>query len=91
MGGEGSGRPPSVETLIKRQQPVLTPIANDMFIPNYSGLKREVKNDVAGDMLTATDDGTYITCYTKGTALFRIVKATGQFQVKAGYDSDTTF
>lgn len=37
MGGEGSGRPPSVETIIRRQQPVHTPIGNDIHIPNLSG------------------------------------------------------
>ena len=37
MGGKGSGRPPSAETLIKKSQSNLTPIADDMFIPNHSG------------------------------------------------------
>jgi len=94
MGGDGSGRKPSEETIIKRMCEPLTPIANNgdnLFLPNYSGLKREVRNGVVGDMLTAVDDGTYITCYTKGTALFRIVKATSQFQVQTGIDTDTTF
>ena len=37
MGGRGSGRPPSTETIIKRSQPELTPLGNGIFIPNYSG------------------------------------------------------
>lgn len=41
MGGEGSGRPPSVNTLIERQQPKFTPIGTEVFIPNYSGIKKE--------------------------------------------------
>jgi hypothetical protein len=91
MGGNGSGRLPSAETIIARSQPIYTPIGNDLFLPNFSGLKEEVKNNFMGDMLTAIDDGTYITCFTKGTALFRIIKSTSQFQVKTGLDTDTTF
>jgi hypothetical protein len=37
MGGKGSGRTPSVKTIIARQREVRTPIASDMFIPNLSG------------------------------------------------------
>jgi hypothetical protein len=91
MGGQGSGRLPSVETIIKQNQPTTTPVGDGIFLPNFSGLKSEVKNDVAGDMVTAIDDGTYITISTKGTALFRIVKATSQIQVQTGIDTDTTF
>lgn len=36
------------------------------------------------------DDGTNITISYNGTALFRIVKATGNFQVAGGFDSDTS-
>ncbi len=39
MGGRGSGRPPSTETLIKRSQPEQTPIADSIFIPNLSGVQ----------------------------------------------------
>ena len=39
MGGQGSGRPPSVETLIKREYEPKTPIVRnpEVFLPNYSG------------------------------------------------------
>ena len=37
MGGQGSGRPPSVETLVKRQQEQRTPIGDSFFLPNLSG------------------------------------------------------
>ena len=39
MGGDGSGRKPNVETIIKQQQPEETPIGSGIFLPNYSGLK----------------------------------------------------
>lgn len=37
MGGQGSGRLPSVETLIKRAAPQVVPLAPDVALPNYSG------------------------------------------------------
>lgn len=38
MGGQGSGRPPSAESILKKAtQPVLTPIGTGIFIPNLSG------------------------------------------------------
>ena len=40
--------------------------------------------------LGVVDDGTYITVSHGATKLYRIVKATGQMQVAAGYDSDQT-
>ena len=43
MGGRGSGRPPSVETLIKQSQPTITPIGDGLFIPNYSGIQDAAK------------------------------------------------
>ena len=93
MGGEGSGRLPSVETILKRQAPQPTAIGNGIFIPDFSGLKPEAKKGQpdGANLVTADDDGTYIILYANGTALLRVVKATGQLQVKAGYDSDTTF
>ena len=39
MGGEGSGRKPSVETIIKQSQPTLTPLGDGLFLPNYSGVQ----------------------------------------------------
>ena len=57
MGGEGSGRPPSVETIIKRSQPQITPIGDSIFIPNYSGLKIETKKTFP-DFQTLTDGAT---------------------------------
>ena len=40
MGGEGSGRHPSIETIIKRSQPELIPIGDSLFLPNYSGVQK---------------------------------------------------
>src|SRR3990167_4431461 len=54
MGGEGSGRPPSVETLISRCQQKPIPITTNLFLPNYSGLKTETKKTFA-DFQTLTD------------------------------------
>lgn len=39
MGGEGSGRKPSEETIVKRMTPEQTPVGDGMFIPNYSGIQ----------------------------------------------------
>jgi len=43
MGGQGSGRPPSTETLIARTTPIQTPVGTGIFLPNYSGLKTGTK------------------------------------------------
>lgn len=51
MGGEGSGRKPSVETIIKRNQPVLQPIADGMFLPNLGGVQDMARK--GGDPKTA--------------------------------------
>ena len=42
------------------------------------------------NVVTAVDDGTNITVSFGSTALFRIVKSTGQMQILGGYDTDTT-
>lgn len=91
MGGEGSGRKPDVLKMAMAQQQV--PIANNgdnIFLPNYSGIKKEALKTSSTSFVSSTDDGTYITVYAGTTALFRIVKATGQMQVAAGLDTDTT-
>jgi hypothetical protein len=62
MGGQGSGRLPSEETLVKRQYEKLTPIATDgdpLFLPNYSGLKKGTKltdSDIFVPYTNATAD-----------------------------------
>ena len=46
MGGQGSGRPPNV---IKRNEESRSPIAtagDNMFLPNYSGLKKEMNTEI---------------------------------------------
>jgi hypothetical protein len=96
MGGEGSGRLPSEATIAKRMCEPLVPVAHagdNIFLPNYSGLKPEAKKGqpYGNNLVTANDDGTYITLYANGTALLRIVKATSQVQVQTGIDTDTTF
>ncbi len=37
MGGEGSGRLPSIQTIIERSAPKPVPIGSEIYIPNYSG------------------------------------------------------
>ena len=51
MGGEGSGRKPSEETIVARMTEQRTPIANDVWLPNYSGVQ-------AAALKTATAIGT---------------------------------
>lgn len=42
MGGPGSGRPPSEETIVARQTQNFAPVVpNDFVLPNYSGIKDE--------------------------------------------------
>lgn len=47
MGGEGSGRKPSEETIVKRMTEQRAPVADDIFLPNYSGLQAVKKTDPA--------------------------------------------
>jgi hypothetical protein len=70
MGGQGSGRPPSVETVIARSQPVLTPIAEGLFLPNYSGIQQAALRTAAplgtgGGGHTIQEDGTPLSQRTK--------------------------
>ena len=51
MGGEGSGRKPSEATIVARMTEQRTPIANDVWLPNYSGVQ-------AAALKTATPLGT---------------------------------
>ena len=41
MGAKGSGRRPSADTLLRRSQEVRQPVADDIWLPNLSGVKRE--------------------------------------------------
>lgn len=41
MGGRGSGRKPSEETLVKRQREQFTPVGDSLFLPNHSGEHRK--------------------------------------------------
>lgn len=92
MGGEGSGRKPDVVKMMWNQQTQAqqqAPIAPEMFLPNYSGVKQEaLKTSVNRTIVTGNDDGTYITFYFNSTAVLRVEKATGQIQVPAGVDTD---
>lgn len=70
MGGQGSGRPPSPETIVKRMtQAPQTPIGDSIFLPNYSGLKKEVlKTDPTdlgggGDVAHFTENADGFTIY----------------------------
>jgi hypothetical protein len=51
MGGQGSGRLPSVETIIKRSSPEETPIGDGLFIPNLSGVQSAALKDSAPSTL----------------------------------------
>lgn len=50
MGGVGSGRPPNPETIVNRLMPrspePLTPIATDIYLPNYSGVNKSIQEGV---------------------------------------------
>ena len=37
MGGQGSGRPPSMQTIVERTKPREIPIGDGIYLPNYSG------------------------------------------------------
>jgi len=52
MGGRGSGRPPSVETLINRQKPEETPVGDELYLPDYSGIKDDAKKTSATDIVS---------------------------------------
>ncbi len=52
MGGEGSGRKPSTETLIARSQPEQNPVGTGIFIPNYSGIQDDAKKTSTGHVVT---------------------------------------
>lgn len=59
MGGQGSGRPPNPETLIRTQP--LMPIADELFIPNYSGIKDAAKKSSSESFLQAGDNISLLT------------------------------
>ena len=39
MGGQGSGRKPSANTIVKRQSSQQTPVGDSVFLPDYSGVQ----------------------------------------------------
>jgi hypothetical protein len=53
MGGEGSGRKPSAETIVKRFSPEITPVGNSIFIPDYSGIKDEARKTSSVDITSS--------------------------------------
>lgn len=60
MGGEGSGRKPSEETIARRLNGERrTPIGDDIFLPNYSGLQNVKKTDpsITSSGHTIQDEG----------------------------------
>lgn len=52
MGGQGSGRLPSTETIIKRLTPEVTPVGTSIFLPNYSGIKDFARKDSNNNVTT---------------------------------------
>lgn len=46
MGGPGSGRPPSADSFLRKQQD-FAPVADDFILPNFSGLQAVKKTDAA--------------------------------------------
>src|SRR3990167_4150194 len=58
MGGQGSGRPPSAESIIKKTQfqpqaPIASSGGEGMFLPNLSGVQHELRR---GTHNITTDD-----------------------------------
>lgn len=64
MGGHGSGRKPSTETLIKQSRPDTTPIGDGLFLPNVSAVQdAALKTSSAiggGSMTTVKEGGTQL-------------------------------
>lgn len=56
MGGQGSGRKPSEDTIIKRQQPKDTPVGDGIFLPNYSGIREGAKRTSEQAFLQSGDN-----------------------------------
>jgi len=96
MGGEGSGRKPSEETIVNRMTEQRTPIGDDVWIPNYSGLQPVKKTDVAilksGDNVSSLmNDAGYITSYAETDPVF--MSLSGSFYLASnpsGYISSYT-
>lgn len=57
MGGHGSGRPPSTETIIKRMTEQRVPLANSIFLPNLSGVKKESQTSSLGEVKVSVVHG----------------------------------
>ena len=60
MGGDGSGRKPSEETLVKRATEHRTAIATDIWLPNLSGVKPEVRKDSPTTLIKTGDSHTLL-------------------------------
>lgn len=62
MGGVGSGRPPSAATIAQRMNPpMVTPIGNQIILPDYSGVKSEALKTSSTDIKSNwTESGTNI-------------------------------
>lgn len=61
MGGQGSGRPPSIKTIIERSAPKPVLIGNGVELPNYSGVQKvALKTETALSSGGAPTDAKYI-------------------------------
>lgn len=71
MGGEGSGRKPDpVKAFMKQTaMPVNPQVCNAMVLPNFSGLKQEVKKTDSAILITNENIGSYVTPETDPLSL----------------------
>src|SRR3990167_6996710 len=60
MGGEGSGRKPSVETILKQSHQNNTQTGDGIFLPNYSGVKTSSLKTSGESAGSAPDNAKYI-------------------------------
>lgn len=64
MGGKGSGRKPSVETIIKKTGPDQTPVGDSIIIPDYSGIQKaalKISPSISTTGHTIQDEGSGVT------------------------------
>ena len=60
MGGRGSGRPPSPETIVNRTQAPNRPIGEGFVLPNLSGVKDEARKEDTKILATQNDLNNYV-------------------------------
>ena len=76
MGGEGSGRKPSMETLVKRNTPQVTPIGTGIFFPNTSNVQTAALKTSAAINVNASNS-------------FSTISKSGESDIVADSSTDT--